>query len=109
EQLELEIDSEPAAPLAAFSASSIRGNVTLMVDFDAGNSVDLDGVGSIANYEWDFDGDGSYDMNGSTPLAQHSYTKPGIYFCKLRVTDDNDGLTDTAVREIRVLGWHVGF
>ncbi|MCB1218774.1 PKD domain-containing protein [bacterium] len=108
EQLELNVDVHDSAPLADFSASIIRGNAALSVDFDAGNSTDLDGVGSIASYEWDWDGDGIYEENLSSPLVQHTYPEPGIYLATLRVTDDNDGLTDTAVREIRVQGWIKG-
>ncbi len=55
-------------------------------------SSDLDG--SIVNYEWDFDGDGTYDWNNAaTGITTHIYTIAGTYTAQLRVID-NDGMTD---------------
>ncbi|MCB1220240.1 MAG: PKD domain-containing protein [Planctomycetales bacterium] len=102
----LSIDFSNIGPLADLQASSIRGNASLTVDFDASASVDQDGMGQIALFEWDWDGDGSYDESGSEALVQHIFTEPGVYEVGLRVTDDNDGLTDTDAQVIRVLGWH---
>lgn len=83
-----------AQPTAQFNATPPEGDVPLTVDFDAGESVDSDG--SIVKYEWDWNGDGSYDYNGgSSPLATHEYVSPAEYSATLRVTD-NDGGTGTA-------------
>ena len=57
-----------------------------------GTGTDTDG--SIVKYEWDFEGDGIFDLailasptvtNGS---VSHIYTKAGAYNPVLRVTDD---------------------
>jgi len=46
----------------------------------------------IVLYEWDFDGDGSYDWNSTTTgVATYNYVSPGTYYAKLRVTDDGGG------------------
>src|SRR5690606_29528482 len=82
----LTIDINNEAPVADFSASIIRGNASLTVDFDATASHDK-GSGQVTLFEWDWDGDGSYDQSGSSSLAQHVFSKPGIYTVGLRVTD----------------------
>ena len=46
----------------------------------------------IVLYEWDFDGDGIYDWSSSTTSrTTYRYDSPGIYYAKLRVTDDGGG------------------
>ncbi len=62
------------------------------VTFDGSQSAD--GDGSIIKYEWDFDGDGTFDFSSaSEPVTTHTYDEAGIYNPVLRVTDD-DWLTD---------------
>lgn len=52
------------------------------IQFDAGGSFDRDG--RILNHEWDF-GDGT---TGTGVLISRTYSNPGKYLVKLRVTDD---------------------
>ena len=66
----------------------------------SGTGEDQDGT--IALYEWDFDGDGKYDWesedNGDTT---HTYDDPGNYTAMLRVTDDDgDDATDDRLIEV---------
>jgi subtilase family serine protease len=45
--------------------------------------------GYIALYEWDFNGDGTYDYNSTvSPTVTHVYYSNGTYIVRLRVTDD---------------------
>ena len=71
------------------------------VDFDASGSYDPDG--SLVSYEWDFDGDGTYDRTTSGPDLSHMY--PGLFsgFATLRVTDDdgNSALASVLVNVTR--------
>jgi PKD repeat protein len=66
-----------------------------------GQSVILDGSGSsdtggsIVQYEWDVDDDGTYEYSTSSPTQSHTYDQDGIYTVRLRVTD-NLGATDEA-------------
>ncbi|SEG39979.1 Glucose/arabinose dehydrogenase, beta-propeller fold [Thermomonospora echinospora] len=55
----------------------------LTVKFDASKSTDTE-EGPLT-YDWDFDGDGTFDASGVT--ATHTYTELGLYYARLRVTD----------------------
>ncbi len=96
------------APVADASASDpTQGPSPLEVNLDPSLSYDPDGV--IVLYEWDYDGDGTYDWSGSDPdVIQHTYPE-GTYTAILRVWDDDDA-TDTDVVHITaeaspVSGW----
>jgi len=45
--------------------------------------------GSPASYEWDLDGDGTWDDTTSTTQVSHVYTLAGTYYPGLRVLDAN--------------------
>jgi PKD repeat protein len=99
-----ESESPPPAPLpstnqppsAAFTPDPTGGLVALNVQLDASASGDVDGT--IVDYRWSL-GDGN---SASGPSVDHVYTSPGTYTVSLTVTDD-DGATDNAQTEIRVL------
>ena len=82
-----------AAPMAALTGDPLYGPLPLTVNLDASGSSD---DGSIVKYEWDFDGDGTYDQDtGATPTVQHIYNTEGYIQTVVRVTD-NSGLSATA-------------
>jgi len=61
-----------------------RANRTLTFE-GAGSDTD----GSIVRYEWDFDGDGTYDWNSTeNGITTHSFTLPGNYTPSFKVKDD---------------------
>lgn len=74
-----------AAPVVAASASPTNGQVPLTVNFLA-SATDSNGV---VRYEWDFDGDGTYDrtINSSTGNTSFAFTSVGRFVPKVRVTD----------------------
>ena len=74
-----------ALPAVTASASPTNGQAPLTVNFLASAS-DSDGV---ASFEWDFDGDGSYDrtINGTSGNTSFAYTNVGTFLPKVRVTD----------------------
>jgi serine protease len=82
-------------PIASFTASTMAGEVPLIVKFNAAASTDPDGA--ITQYHWNF-GDG-YATFGLT--SSHEYTSSGTFNVILTVTD-NEGATDTAVKTITV-------
>jgi len=73
-------------PTASFTATQQAGSY--IVDFDASASSDNDANdnGIIIKYEWNF-GDGKEDEGVK---ISHNYDIPGIFFVRLKVTDDDD-------------------
>lgn len=80
------------APTALLGANPASGTAPLTVSFSAAASFDPDG--NIVKYEFDWEGDGSWDHdNGAVSDVLHLYGMAGTYAPTVRVTD-NDGLTD---------------
>jgi plastocyanin len=78
------LNSPPLALLAAKPSAATTG---APVTLDGTASSDPDG--SVARYEWDLDGDGSYETDGgATPLIVHTFAAAGAHEVGLRVTDD---------------------
>ena len=72
--------------LTSFTVDQTSGVAPLYVNF-AASATDPDGY--IARYEWDFDGDGVYDTNTQgVSTTTHTYTNPGTYNAKVRITDN---------------------
>ena len=72
-------------PTAVATADPVGGDVPLTVDFDGTGSSDADPGDSLV-YAWDLDGDGQFD-DSSAPQPQHTYSSPGVYHVRLKVTD----------------------
>jgi hypothetical protein len=89
-----------APPAASFNVAPNPALVGRVVSFDASGSTP--GSDPIAKYEWDMDGDGSFETDtGGTPTAANSYPVAGTFNTGLRVTD-RIGQTATAVQALRV-------
>ena len=81
-------------PVAAFNATPNPAQTVEAVNFDASGSSDPDGT--IAKYEWDLDGNGSFETEtGSEPIATRSYAAAGSYDVRLRVTDSSGNKSST--------------
>jgi PKD repeat protein len=87
--IEFEVLLEP--PVAFFTYSPEVQVEYENVEFDASGSSDPDGT--IVLYEWDYQGDGTYDYSSLSPTSLWDFPA-GDYTVVLRVTD-NHGLTDT--------------
>jgi glucose/arabinose dehydrogenase len=71
-------------PTARATATPDHGPTPLTVSFDGRASSDPDG--GTLTYSWDLDGNGTFgDSTTATPT--HTYTTPGNYTARLRVTD----------------------
>ncbi|MFD0855929.1 PKD domain-containing protein, partial [Actinomadura adrarensis] len=83
----------PQARIRADRTSSSEAPLT--VAFDASTSTDTED--GPLTYEWDFNGDGTFDATGVT--ASHTYTELGLYHARLRVTDSGGraGLTSVEI------------
>src|SRR6185437_5356778 len=82
------------APIASFTATPNPVTAGTSVAFSAAGSSDPDGT--ITKYEWDLDGNGSYETStGTTNKTSRTYTSAATPNVGLRVTD-NSGATSTA-------------
>ena len=101
EDLVLDPGGSNQAPNASFTVSPNPVKTSTTVTFNGAASSDPNGT--IAKYEWDLDGNGSYETNSGTKAsATRSYTTEGDYQVRLKVTD-NGGATDFAVRTLTVI------
>lgn len=91
------VDPPNQPPVAKFTFSPISGLYPLTVTFDAATSSDPDG--SVAQYDWDFDG----EQTGSGQMVTHTFTTEGLKTIILTVYDD-DGDSATATGTVEVLG-----
>jgi PKD repeat protein len=57
--------------------------------FDASASSDPSPHGTISQYEWDLDGDGTFDETTTSPTLSHAFDDDGEYEILVRVTDDD--------------------
>jgi hypothetical protein len=91
-------NTPPSASLTVAPNPAAAGTA---VTFDAQASSDPDG--SIVHYEWDLDGNGSYETDtGTTPTTSHVYADAGAVTVGVRVTD-NQGGTAMATRTLTVV------
>jgi PKD repeat protein len=79
---------------AAFTTQKSGTTVT----FD-GSTSSSQAASTITDYAWDFESDGTYDSNGSSPVTSHDYGSNGTYRATLRITDGR-GVTATLTQTI---------
>lgn len=98
--LEITPESCEEQPQAAFSAAPNPVSPGAQVTLDAHASTGANRT-AIALYEWDFDGDGTFDTSSGLPTVTHSYPVKGTYDVGLRVTDIG-GYTDQTSQALAV-------
>jgi Concanavalin A-like lectin/glucanases superfamily/PKD domain len=86
-------------PVAALSATPNPARLNQTVTFDAGATSDPDGT--IREYQWDLDGNGSYETTGAAAQVTRAYSSAQTVTVKLRVIDDQGG-SDTVTRAVTV-------
>ncbi len=90
--------TSPAHPVAQFTATATPGSQ--QVTFNATGSTA--GVGSIANYHWNWgDGNGE-DEGGDAPVVTHTYAQPGVYTVTLTVTNSSFQSAKSAPQTVTV-------
>ncbi|MCW2991401.1 MAG: hypothetical protein JWM73_1995, partial [Solirubrobacterales bacterium] len=72
------------------------GSLSVPAAAVAGHAVTLDASsftddGALATYDWDFEGDGSFDQTTVTPTTTHAYATVGSFTPQVRVTDTTAG------------------
>jgi subtilisin family serine protease len=88
-------------PLADFTWTPPTPHAQQPVIFDASTSQDPEGT--IILYEWDWNQDGIYEENHTTPTTTHIWEHEGNYPVTLRVTD-HENATDTTTKTVTVNG-----
>ncbi len=78
------------SPTASFTIAPSASPLSLTpVTLDATASSDPDPGGSVVRYEWDLDGNGTYETDGGTnPVLNTQFTTSGQRDVHLRVTND---------------------
>lgn len=71
------------ALLVAGSVNPTAGSTPLTVSFSASTT---NANGRTLSFQWDFNGDGTFDYTGTTATTSYTYTAAGTYFPKVRVT-----------------------
>ncbi len=86
----LRVDNPPQneLPVASFSFSPTSPRAGEEVILNASDSYDPDG--EIKYYEWDLDGDGSYDGSTRSQVIIYYWDEGGTNSVRLRVTDENN-------------------
>ena len=89
-------------PQAEFIWTPIHPNPGEMILFDASYSYDPDGY--ITLYQWDWDNDGVFDENHTSPTSTHTFEEAGYYPVTLRIVDNDDisNKTDSKTKTVRV-------
>jgi len=95
--------SPPNDPPMADANGPYSGHAGTPITFDASASYDPDGT--IELYEWDFNGNGTYDYSTTDPIIAHTWDDSHTGTVGLRVTDDG-GLTATATTTVEVISAH---
>lgn len=92
-------------PVAAISADKVQGNIPLSVHLNANSSNPIEG--SITKYEWDTDGDGTYDVDtGTTPTYDVVYPTNGTFHATVRVTNTVNAKDEAQVDIVATGAWH---
>jgi len=86
-------------PVAIANATPLGGEAPLTVSFDGSQSFDPDAATGAANqgivsFKWDFDGDGTIDVEAQSPSVKFTYESEGVFQVVLKVTD-SQGATDS--------------
>lgn len=97
ESIDYELESAGVRPVITyFNLDPDSGSAPLEVDFIV-SAYDPDGT--IAKYEWDFNGDGTYDSVSLSDTISYTYSTAGVFNGRVRVTD-NDSATATAYKRV---------
>ena len=88
--------STTKVPPVANPGGPYNGVIGTPITFNGSASYSPNPGGTIVRYEWDLDGNGTYETDaGSSPTVQKTWTTPYSGLIGLRVTD-NDGLIGTS-------------
>ena len=93
------LDLTNAVPVAILTGNPQAGNEPLLVNFDATASTDPEGTALTYDYDWN--GDGTYDALGQPAQTTHTYATGGQITAIVRATDIHGG-QDTGPFELDI-------
>lgn len=87
----------PKARFAVYGAAVVGAKVTFNAKMSGSSRISgsYDSDGKIVRYHWSF-GDGE-EQTTDSPVTEHRYSSPGSYKAKLRVEDDEGGISGETV------------
>src|SRR5215211_4507168 len=98
---DLTVEAPNIAPTASFIATPSTAQIGQTVNFNGSGSSDSDGT--VARYEWDLDGNGSFETDsGTSATTSRFYSSPGAINVKLRVTDNDGAVSEVATTPVTV-------
>lgn len=95
-EVEISVAPHNDAPIARWGGQPTALASGVRFNFSATESYDPDGT--IARYQWDFDGDGAFDAEGVAPSRDFAEFKFSVQL----VVTDNEGATAALTQEIRL-------
>ena len=95
--------SVSATPTAQIISPTNPANITICDSISFIGEGTPGAGGSIAKYEWDLDGDGNFDVGGTTVTnTAYTYVHNGTYTVRFKVTETPSGLTKVATLTVNV-------
>ncbi|MCC7478400.1 PKD domain-containing protein [bacterium] len=95
-QLEINVGvAGNSPPGVTITALPLSGSAPLNVSF---GSVFTDIDGSIVRFDWDFEGDGTWERYDDAAELNHVYTAGGSFNATLRVTDDDGAQNSDSIQ-----------
>ncbi|MFP3953909.1 MAG: PKD domain-containing protein [Candidatus Acetothermia bacterium] len=91
-------NQDPTAKIS-YDPDSATGNLPLTINFSGSGSSDPEG--SIASYDWEFEGQDGEEETSTKENPVRTYDSEGTYNVSLTVTDE-DKATDTTSVEVTV-------
>ena len=94
---DIEVQTNPKDyPTVSLSASPQQGDAPLIINFKA-NSRAVS-PRTLTRWEWDFNGDKTYNETTTTDSVKHTYTEAGDYYVRVRVTDSDNQSSEDVIK-----------
>ncbi|NME67107.1 PKD domain-containing protein [Flammeovirga aprica] len=94
-------------PVASFTNTEVCGGDATTLDAST-TAFGTYTRGTIANYEWDIDNDGTYDFNTASAVSTYTFPGQGVYPVTLRVTSADGCIHQTTEDSVVVNSIPVG-
>jgi plastocyanin len=91
-------DQHPA--IVSFSVSPAAPSAGQPVTFTYTGSADPDG--SLVGWQWDLDGDGSFETSTPAGMVSRTYASPGTVTVRMRAIDDIGEASDVATQAVTI-------